>query len=183
MRNFNDFRGTKGRVVSSRSINEGVRMGGRSQGTTMVGGVYHNDEEFIHLHFGLSKQQANKIANQYDYADVLDNPSGLVVTFHNDEDVRMYETGCRDLNELKRSLWKDFQTQRLPGEKYMDDFEPNALCTSFSIEDADKINNADALWSVISDFINNSAADGDSTDGINVIDTATCECVLGSSAE
>lgn len=128
-------------------------------------------------------QRAKRLESRYDFADVLENPSGLVITFHDDEEVRMYDTGCRDINELKRSLWNDFQEQRIPGEPFMDDFEPEALGTSISLDNADKINNAEALWRQVSDTIADSEVDGDSSYGINLIDIKTRRCILGQSVD
>lgn len=179
--NFNNFKAK--REDGLHRINEAGNANRRLRGTAMVGGVYHADESVVHLHFGLSRQQVSKIVRRYDYTDVLENPSGLVITYHNDEDVSMYETGCRDVNELKRSLWNDFLAQRTPGEKFMEEFESEALAFTFSLDNADKIRNAEDLWEKISDIIDDSEPDGDSTYGINLIDAETCTCILGHSAE
>lgn len=146
----------------------------------MVGGIYHEDEAFIHIHFCDTMQQAESFKIKYDYAVVLKRPSGLVITYHNDKNIRMLNTGSRDIEELKRSLWRDFQEQHIPGEVFMDDFVPEGLGTAFSLDNVDKISNAEDLWKQVSADIDSRGADGG--DRINLIDIKKRVCILGHSA-
>lgn len=151
------------------SINESLNLNESTNNFVMT--FMHEDPNYTYFVKNCSRNDLNRLDNYgMDYA-VLQNPKGLIMFSHSDENPMLMNLEFNNENAMKKYAWDEFQ-------KYIDyiedgeveDVEMDELGICLSFSDADKIKNANDLWKRIISWINDSEVDCDSMSVYGIID-------------